>query len=69
MGPDADHQPVLALPADRPGEVEPARGKAAQVLADLLSVEPHGRAELRLVDHQHGGIPLGRRVEGRWYQK
>ena len=34
------------------------------MFAELLAVEPDGRAELRLVDDQHGGVPPGRGGEG-----
>ena len=61
---DADQEAILAAPVHGGGRVEPAGGKTSQMFADLLAVEPNGRAELRLVDDQHGGVPPGRGREG-----
>ncbi len=61
---DADQEAILAVPVHGGGGVETAGGKTAQMFAEVLAVKPNGRAELGLVDDQHGGVALGRSGEG-----
>ena len=62
MGAHPHHNFVLTL-AQLAGNVDDRSRKARQMLAHLLAVHPHGRAELRLIDAQCGDAAQGPHLE------